>query len=196
VELTNNGGDNLTVTADGSFTFATALVSGTAYSVAVATQPSDQTCAVTNGSGSVGSAAVTTVTVSCTTNAPNTYTVSGTVSGLAGTVVLTNSGGDNLSVVTDGSFTFATALTGGATYKVAVVTQPSGQSCAVNNGSGTVGSANVTDVTVNCATTSVAPLSTTSSSGGGGAASPLLLGLLGLMLTIRRTQFGRRGLYF
>ena len=204
VVLTNNGGDNYTVTANGSstspisFTFATALVSGTTYSVGVATQPSGQTCVVSNPpSGTIGSAAVTGVTVSCTTNAPNTYTVSGTVSGLTGSVVLTNNGGDSLSVMRDGSFTFATALTGGAAYSVAVATQPSGQSCAVNNGSGTVGSANVTDVSVNCSASSVAPLSTTSSSGGGGgAASPLLLGVLGLILSIRRSRFGRCGLYF
>ena len=199
VVLTNNGGDSLTLAANGSFTFATALVSGTPYSVAVATQPSGQTCVVSPPpapSGTVGSSAVT-VAVSCTTNAPNTYTVSGTVSGLSsGSVVLTNNGGDSLSVATDGSFTFATALSGGAGYSVAVATQPSGQSCAVNNGSGSVGSANVTDVTVNCSASSVAPLSTASGGGGGGAASPLLLGLLGLILSIRRSRFGRRGLYF
>jgi alpha-tubulin suppressor-like RCC1 family protein len=198
MKLTNNGVDvdNLTLAANGSFTFATALVSGTAYSVAVATQPSGQTCAITNGSGTVDSVAATSVTVSCTTNAPNSYTVGGTVSGLTGSVVLTNNGGDSLSVVTDGSFTFATALTGGDAYSVAVATKPSGQSCTVNNGSGTVGSADVTDVTVNCSTTSVAPLSTASGGGGGGAASPFLLGLLGLILSIRRTRYGRRGLSF
>ena len=196
MELTNNGGDNLTVTVDGSFNFATSLPTGAAYNVSVATQPSDQTCAVTNGSGTVGSASVNSITVSCTTNAPNTYTVSGTVSGLTGSVVLTNNGGDSLSVATDGSFTFATALTGGAAYSVAVATQPSGQSCAVNNGSGTVGSADVTDVTINCSASSVAPLSTASGGGGGGAANPLLLGLLGLILSMRRSQFGHRGRYF
>jgi hypothetical protein len=105
--------------------------------------------------------------------------------------VQTENGSDSLSVVTDGSFTFATPLSGGSAYSVAVATQPSGLTCTVNNGSGTVGSANAT---VNCSTGSVAPLST--AGGGGGAASPLLLGLFGLILSIRRSQFGRRGLYF
>ena len=192
VVLANNGGDNLTVTGS-SFSFATSLPTGVAYNVSVATQPSGQSCAVTNGSGTVGSAAVTTVAVTCA----SAYTVGGTVSGLTGSVVLSNNGGDNLTIAADGSFTFATVLTAGATYSVAVVSQPSGETCAVNNGSGTVGSANVTDVAVNCAASSVAPLSTaSSSSGGGGAASPLLLGVLGLILTIRRSRFGRRGLYF
>ena len=40
--------------------------------------------------------------------------VGGTVSGLSGTVVLQDNGGDNLSVSTNGSFTFATAVPAGA----------------------------------------------------------------------------------
>jgi hypothetical protein len=65
-------------------------------------------------------------------------------------VVLQNNGGDNLSKGANGSFTFATSLNSGATYAITVFTQPSGQTCTVTNGSGTVGSANVTGVTVNC----------------------------------------------
>ena len=77
-----------------------------------------------------------------------TYTVGGTVSGLSGTVVLQDNGGDNLSVTANGSFTFATALASGAAYSVTVKTNPSGQTCTVTSGSGTIGSANVTNVAV------------------------------------------------
>ena len=76
------------------------------------------------------------------------------MSGLSGTVVLQDNGGDNLSVSANGSFTFATALAGGAAYSVTVKTNPAGQTCTVANGSGTVGSANVTNVAVSCAATS------------------------------------------
>ena len=78
------------------------------------------------------------------------YTVGGAVSGLSGTVVLQNNGGDNLSVSANGSFTFATALPTGAAYNVTVKANPSGQTCTVSNGSGTIGSANVTNVAVSC----------------------------------------------
>jgi 6-phosphogluconolactonase (cycloisomerase 2 family) len=66
--LQNNGGGNLTIDADGAFTFATALATGTAYSVTVATQPTAtpaRVCNVANGAGTVANAAVTNVAVSC-----------------------------------------------------------------------------------------------------------------------------------
>ena len=96
VVLQDNGGDDLSVSANGSFTFATALVSGAAYAVTVKTNPSGQSCTVSSGSGTVGSANVTNVAVSCSNAA--SYTVGGTVSGLSGTVVLQDNGGDDLSV--------------------------------------------------------------------------------------------------
>ena len=74
----------------------------------VGTNPSGQTCTVSGGSGTVGSANVTNVAVSCANVA--TFTVGGSVSGLSGTVVLQDNGGDNLSVTANGSFTFATSL--------------------------------------------------------------------------------------
>ena len=67
--LENNGGDNLSVSANGSFTFATPIASGTNYSVTVLTQPTNpaQTCAATSGNGTAD-ANVTAVQVTCTTN--------------------------------------------------------------------------------------------------------------------------------
>ena len=78
------------------------------------------------------------------------YSVGGTVSGLSGTVVLQDNGGDNLPVTGNGPFTFATSLAGGTAYAVTVKTNPTGQTCTVSNGSGTIGAANVANVAVSC----------------------------------------------
>ncbi len=152
--LQNNGGNNLSISGNGSFTFSTAIAAGGAYSVAVLTQPSNpaQTCTVANGSGTAN-ANVTNVQVSCAV----TYTIGGTVSALSGTgLVLENNGGDNLAISVIASypfpFTFSAAVTAGSTYNVTVLTQPSNpaQKCTVVNGSGTA-NANVTSVQVGCA---------------------------------------------
>jgi hypothetical protein len=147
VVLRNNGGDNLSVSANGAFTFATRVASGGAYAVTVLTQPAGQTCTVASGSGTAN-ANVTNVAVTCTTNP--TFSIGGSVSGLSGTVVLRNNGGDNLSVSANGAFTFATRVASGGAYAVTVLTQPAGQTCTVTNGAGTA-SVDVTTVTVTCA---------------------------------------------
>ena len=153
VVLLNNGGNATTVSANGSFTFSTGVGSGAAYAVSVGTQPTtpSQTCTVTNGSGSA-TANVTGVTVNCTTN---TFTLGGSVSGLAGgaSVVLAN-GGATVTVSASGSFTFPTAIASGTAYSVTVGTQPGGQVCSVQNGGGTIGGAAVTNVAVTCSSTS------------------------------------------
>ena len=146
--LQDNGGDDLSVGANGAFTFGTGLAAGSAYSVTVKTSPAGQTCSVANGSGTVGSANITNVAVTCT--AAPTYSIGGTVSGLSGTVVLQDNGGDDLSVGASGAFTFGTGLAAGSAYSVTVKTNPAGQTCSVANGSGTVGSANITNVAVTC----------------------------------------------
>ena len=80
---------------------------------------------------------------------PTTYTVGGTLTGLTGaSVVLQNNGGSNLTASANGAFTFTTAVESGGAYSVTVLTQPSGQTCTVTSGTGTV-SANVTNVAVN-----------------------------------------------
>jgi 6-phosphogluconolactonase (cycloisomerase 2 family) len=151
--LANNGADNLTVTGN-TFTFATAVASGAAYAVTVATQPSGpaQNCTVTSGAGTVTTANVTDVVVNC---AVNKFTIGGSVSGLSGTgLKIQNNAGDTLSVTQNGSFTFATSISSGANYAISVSTSPVNpiQQCALTNGTGTVGNANVTNATLDCKT--------------------------------------------
>jgi len=78
--LEDNGSDDLAVSSDGAFTFATALMTGQSYTVTVKTQPSNpaQTCTVSNASGAVASENISNVAVSCTNNATPAITSVGT----------------------------------------------------------------------------------------------------------------------
>ena len=148
LQLQNNGGNTLSVTKNGTFTFSTKLVGGSAYDVTVSTQPTGQTCTPSKNTGTVGSSNVTTVVITCTSP---TYSIGGTVSGLTGTgLQLQDNGGNTLSVTANGSFTFSTQLPSGSTYDVTVFTQPTGQTCTPSDNTGTVGSSNVTSVVITC----------------------------------------------
>lgn len=66
VTLQDNGGDSLTVSHNGNFTFATALTSGSQYAVTVAgTSTNYYNCTVANGTGTIAGASVGNVAVSC-----------------------------------------------------------------------------------------------------------------------------------
>ena len=149
VVLQQNGTDDLSINANGAFTFASPVAEGATYNVTVLTQPASETCTVTNGSGIMGGSNVTNVVVTCSTN---TFSVGGTVSGLSGTVVLQQNGTDDLSINANGAFTFASPVAEGATYNVTVLTQPASETCTVTNGSGIMGGSNVTNVVVTCST--------------------------------------------
>ncbi|MCX7632975.1 MAG: FG-GAP repeat protein [Turneriella sp.] len=82
------------------------------------------------------------------------FTVGGIVTGLSGTLVLQNNGGDNLTLNSNGSFVFATRLPTGAVYDVTVLTNPAGQVCHVRDNQGTIASADITNIIVQCASDS------------------------------------------
>ena len=153
--LRNNGGNDLAVSANGSFTFSTPMMSGGAYAVTVYHQPTlpSQTCAVVNGMGMMGSGNMTNVAVTCVTNS---YTISGTVIGLQGTgLVLATPGQSNVAVSSGATtFTFPSPMQSGTSYAVTVASQPSSpaQVCTVGGGTGMMGGANVMNVVVNCST--------------------------------------------
>ncbi|MHB8847837.1 MAG: Kelch repeat-containing protein [Burkholderiales bacterium] len=81
------------------------------------------------------------------------YTIGGTVSGLndGASVTLQDNSGDSLKLTSNYSFTLPTALSTGSAYTVTVASaEPAGESCTVANGSGTIGTANVSNVNVMC----------------------------------------------
>jgi Galactose oxidase, central domain len=80
-----------------------------------------------------------------------TYSIGGKVAGLtAGGLVLAN-GTDTLSVAANAStFTFSMPLASGTAYSVVIKSQPTGLSCQISAGSGTVATANLTTISVTC----------------------------------------------
>jgi len=84
------------------------------------------------------------------------YTVGGTVSGLAGPglVLSLSPGTQKITINANGTFTFPASLGNGASYQVNVATQPSypAQHCTINSNSGTIISNSVNSVQVTCTT--------------------------------------------
>jgi len=103
----------------------------------------------------LGAFGLGTILLSCGTSPGYNYTVSGTVSAMAGTgLVLQNNGGDDLSISANGAFSFKTTLTDGSAYNVTVKpgSQPTSpdQVCTVSNESGTINSGPVSNIVVDC----------------------------------------------
>jgi hypothetical protein len=121
------------------------------------------TCASTMYGSSITVSTVTTVkAIACKSGMLNSavasatytiqYTVGGSITGLSATgLVLRNNGGNSLTVNSgDTSFTFSNPINAGSAYAVTVQTQPTGLICTPSSATGTVGSANVTSVSVAC----------------------------------------------
>ncbi len=77
------------------------------------------------------------------------HPVGGTVTGLTGTLVLANGAGAEVSITASGSY--VTNVAQGQAYNIVVRTQPVGQTCVVENGSGVV-TGPVTNILVTCTT--------------------------------------------
>jgi N-acetylneuraminic acid mutarotase len=164
-----NGADDLTITANGPATFSTALTSGAKYAVTVSAQPNGQTCTAANGAGTVGSANVTNIVLTC--SSPGAYNLSANVTGLTtgSTLVLLVNGGAAWTITANGVATFSTQFSSGEAYSVMVQTQPVSpptQTCTVGDASGTIGITNVT-VAVACVTPSSVTVTVAGLSGSG-----------------------------
>jgi uncharacterized repeat protein (TIGR03803 family) len=146
----SNGSDTRSVASGASsFTMPTEVAFTSAYNVTVQTQPAGLTCSVSDGSGNMGSAAVTNVAVTC---AANNYTVGGSISGLtASGLVLLDNGGDATTVSANASlFTMNTGVAYGGNYAITIQNMPDGLVCSVSNGGGVMGAADVLSVQISC----------------------------------------------
>jgi hypothetical protein len=146
VILQNNESDDLSLTKNGAFVFDTEVTEGSSYKITVLTQPSGQTCSVSKGSGNV-SDTVTNITITCDSE---TYAVGGTIAGLTGAVVLQNNNSDDLTLTTNGSFSFESEVANGGEYAVTILTQPTGQVCVVTQGTGIISGNAISDVAITC----------------------------------------------
>ena len=143
-----------TPNADGAFTFD--IPANKVYVLSVASATTDEVCTpnVTTFSEPI-TANVTDADIVCAPAAAGTYTVGGTISGLANgeaiTLTLTPTGGvSETKVITGDAFVFNTRLTNGDTYTV-TTTQPVGRTCEIApEGEQTMGDAHVTNVAVTC----------------------------------------------
>jgi 6-phosphogluconolactonase (cycloisomerase 2 family) len=150
--LQNNGGNDLAITANGSFVFSAAVGSWSVYAVTIKTQPTKppQTCVVSRGNGTLAISNVSNVVVTCATQ---THTVGGSVSGLVGSgLVLQDNGGNDLAIAANGNFVFSAAVAIGSAYAVTIKTQPvnPSQTCVLSGAKGTIGAANITNVVATC----------------------------------------------
>jgi hypothetical protein len=153
--LTNNGGSDyeIPVPSNGTgvttFFFPNLISSDDKYDVRVKSVPSNvdiNTCQYLYNTGRAGFD-VTTIQISC---AFRTQALGGTVSNLKGELILVN--GSDRVIVPAGATTFAMArVAQDAPYGVSILTNPPNQSCTIANGSGTMGAADVNNVTVTCA---------------------------------------------
>ena len=157
--LQNNGGAALAVPV-GSVTFAFPDLIGidAGYNI-TANNPPGAVCTVINGSGKSGTFNPVNIAVNCVTN---TYDLGGTITGLDTSGLTLVNGADRQAIpagATSFTLTKFDPLTGnyasgrvpdGSPYGITVLTQPAGHTCSVANGVGTMGSAPINTVMINC----------------------------------------------
>lgn len=147
---------SVTVSGNGSFTFP-AVPSGTRYELAI-TSPSGFSCVFAAGAanGIVESTSISNHNITCSAGQ---YSVGGTLTGLGSNnpsvqlSLTVSSQSTPLTLSTDGPFAFP-PLNAGTNYQVSIATAHSYYVCQLNGGSGavvgTMGTSNVTNITVNC----------------------------------------------
>lgn len=110
----------------------------------------------TSSSKSVSSTPASSSSVSSASSSSEapTFTLGGSLEGLAGTGLQLANGEESLSLSSNGNFAFTAALHQGDSYTVTVAQQPSApnQTCALTNASGANVTANISNVQVSCTT--------------------------------------------
>lgn len=75
--LMNHGTETLDLSSDGAFAFATAWTDGSSYSVAIDSQPANQSCVLSGGTGIIDGADVDDIAVACTSQTATVTPIAG-----------------------------------------------------------------------------------------------------------------------
>ncbi|MFN8669789.1 MAG: hypothetical protein U0164_21590 [Gemmatimonadaceae bacterium] len=151
----NQGNAKTITTGTNSFSW-TGIPSMTDWTVSVSSDPAGQRCVVGNASGRVEDKDNMRVAITCGAKG---FVVSGGMSGVgADGLALSLNGGPDLSLPSGyggpgGDFAFPATMQSGSDYSIVVTKMPNNpfrQSCGVARGKGRVGTADVTNVAVNC----------------------------------------------
>ena len=159
LSLTLNNNETINVNADGNFNFSTLLSDAMNYSVVITSQPPEQICSINDFSGYNLSASVSNIFVDCVAA---DYAIKTNVKGYSSTTpLLLQLNGDEIFEVTSNTVSgyypypfnpleFLTRLNTGESYLVTIAGQPEGQLCSITSASGTVVSADVSDIGAVC----------------------------------------------
>ena len=153
--LLNNGADSLKLSSNGSFVFPTPIAQGGSYQITINSNPTAQTCSISNqtGSGAGITANVTNVAIICSDKSP--YIVGGSITGLLSgeTLTVLDNASDSLTISQNGKYVFPTPIAPGGSYAITFGTQPIQGKCGFASGisgAGTKLSANVTNADIVC----------------------------------------------
>ncbi|MBQ5961527.1 hypothetical protein [Massilia sp. ZL223] len=142
--------------ADVSYSFPNKLEYGDEYNVKIDAEPAHQNCGFAQtyrdpiNRDTAGRLEKINVIVEC---GIDQHTVGGSVTGLTadGLVMTNGSTGGTVTLLKGAtSYAFGAPVAYGITYGVTILTQPTGLTCTVANGVGTMGDEDVKNVNVNC----------------------------------------------
>ncbi len=149
--LQNNGAHDVTITSSGTYYFNDLIGIDEQYHVTVKSWPSNvDHCDVANATGR-SAFNVVNVDVNCVLK---THNISASISGLNGATGLVVVNGTVSVPVPADNTSFPLGKIGeDQPYGFAVLTQPAGRICSITNGSGTMGTTDISNVAISCVST-------------------------------------------
>lgn len=156
VLINNSNGDKVTIDSGAAgFQFPKLAGNDEEFNITILTTPAGTSCQLAGNKAKANVYTYNRIAVACTADQRK---LGGTVTGLTGKGLVLANGADTAPVLpsaTPGagvSFLFPSTVGDGYLYGVTVLVQPAGQTCAISpsNNPGTMGSADVLNLAVNC----------------------------------------------